>query len=516
MTGTAELGLRRVGVVGAGAMGRGIAQIAAQGGYDVSVFDSKAGAAEGAVAFAGAMIRRQAEKGTITGEAAQAACDRLTAATSLCDLAGCDLVIEAIIELLDAKQTLFRELETVVGESCILATNTSSLSVTRIAAGCERPQRLAGLHFFNPVPMMKVVEVIGGLRTDPAVLQQLDGFATAVGHRGVRASDTPGFLVNHAGRGLYTEGLRIIQEGVASAPEIDLILRESLGFRMGPFELLDLTGLDVSFQVMEQIYRQYYEEPRFRPSPLPAQRVSAGLYGRKSGEGFYRYDGDKRQPVPQADYRAAALRNAFWLGAIPDVERAAMAKLLTAGGANIDGAAKPSADALCLLAPLGEDATTAALKLGLDPARCIAIDLLGGMDRRLTLMAPPIVLAEHIQAMSGALQRGGGAVSIIADSPGFVAQRVICTIINIASDIAQQQIAVPADIDAAVRIGLGYPHGPLDWGDRIGPSRVMQALSAIHAVTGDPRYRVSPWLRRRAQLGKSLLHTDSSIRPDKP
>lgn len=505
-----DQGLRRVGVVGAGAMGRGIAQIAAQGGYEVSVFDSKPGAADSAVAFAGSMIRRQAEKGTITSEAAQAACDRLTAAASPRDLASCDLVIEAIIELLEAKQTLFQELETVVREDCILATNTSSLSVTRIAAGCERPQRLAGLHFFNPVPMMKVVEVIGGLRTAPAVLEQLDSFAAAVGHRGVRASDTPGFLVNHAGRGLYTEGLRIIQEGVANAPEIDLILRESLGFRMGPFELLDLTGLDVSFQVMEQIYRQYYEEARFRPSPLPAQRVSAGLYGRKNGEGFYRYDGDKRTAVPQTDYRDVMLQNPVWIGAIPDTERAAIAKLLTAGGASLDTGPQPTSDSLCLLAPLGEDATTAALDLRFDPERCIAIDLLGGTDRRLTLMAPPVVPTERIQAMAGTIQRGGGTASIIADSTGFVAQRVICTIINIACDIAQQQIAVPADIDDAVRIGLGYPHGPLDWGDRIGPTRVVQVLSAIHALTGDPRYRVSPWLRRRARLGRSLRHADSA------
>lgn len=508
MSGITERVLRRVGVVGAGAMGRGIAQIAAQGGYDVTVFDSKAGAADAAVAFAISMIRRQAEKGAIAADAAQAACDRLKPAASLGDLAGSDLVIEAIIELLDAKQSLFRELETVLREDCILATNTSSLSVTRIAAGCARPQRFAGLHFFNPVPMMKVVEVIGGLRTDPAVLQHLDTFAKAVGHRGVRASDTPGFLVNHAGRGLYTEGLRIIQEGVASAAEIDLILRESLGFRMGPFELLDLTGLDVSFQVMEQIYRQYYEEPRFRPSPLPAQRVAAGLYGRKSGEGFYRYDGEKRAAVPQTDYRDVMLQNTVWFGALPDAERTAMAKVLTVGGAILDTGPLPTSDSLCLIAPLGEDATTAALNLRLDPERCIAIDLLGGADRRLTLMAPPVLAAERIQAIAGAIQRGGGAASIIADSTGFVAQRVICTIINIASDIAQQQIAVPADIDDAVRIGLGYPYGPLDWGDRIGPTRAVQVLSAIHALTGDPRYRASPWLRRRAQLGLSLRHMD--------
>src|SRR6266568_3872170 len=228
--------MKTVGIAGAGLMGRGIAQIVAQAGF-----------------------------------------------------ADADLVIEAIVERLEAKQTLIATLDGVVGKECILATNTSSLSVTAIAAASAHPARVAGLHFFSPVPLMKLVEVIDGLLTSPVVIERLVEFAAALGYTPVKARDTPGFIVNHAGRGYGTEALRIIGEGVADAATIDLILKLEAGFRMGPFELLDLTGLDVSHPVMESIYHQFYEEPRFRPSPLTAQRLAAGLLGRKSGRGFYDY-----------------------------------------------------------------------------------------------------------------------------------------------------------------------------------------------------------------------------------
>ena len=278
----------RVGIVGAGLMGRGIAQVAAQAGFDVILYDEKPGAAADAPGSIGSALAKLVDKGKLSPAAAESAVARIHAAADLGALAGERLVIEAIVERLDAKQALFRQLEGIVDEQCILASNTSSLSVTAIAAACTHPERVAGLHFFSPVPLMKVVEVIAGLLTAPQVIEDLQGFVARLGHTPVRAKDTPGFIVNHAGRGFGTEALRILGEGIADHATIDRILRAA-GFRMGPFELFDLTGLDVSHPVMESIYHQYYEEPRFRPSPVTAQRLAAGVLGRKSGRGFYDY-----------------------------------------------------------------------------------------------------------------------------------------------------------------------------------------------------------------------------------
>ena len=229
------------------------------------------------------------------------------------ELAPCDLVVEAIVEDLSAKQRLFADLEQIVRADAVLATNTSSLSVSAIAAACARPERVAGYHFFNPVPLMKLVEVIPGQHTAEPVVAALQELALRMGHRPVRATNSPGFLVNHAGRGYGTEALRILAEGVATPVEIDRILREAAGFRMGPFELFDLVGIDVAHAVMESIYRQFYDEPRFRPQPLIRRYVDAGLLGRKSGAGFYRYV-DGRQEIP--DGGAGAGR-----AAAPDLAR---------------------------------------------------------------------------------------------------------------------------------------------------------------------------------------------------
>jgi 3-hydroxybutyryl-CoA dehydrogenase len=209
------------------------------------------------------------------------------------------VIIEAIVENIEVKKTLFQQLEDIIGADCILATNTSSLSVTSIAAACQRPERVGGFHFFNPVPLMKIVEVIDGLLTAPWVTEALLALGRRMGHTAVRAKDTPGFIVNHAGRGFVTEALRVLGEGVADFREVDRIMRELAGFRMGPFELLDLTGLDVSHPVMESIYNQYYQEPRYRPSPLAAQRLAGGVLGRKTGRGFYDYGKDAATP-PEA------------------------------------------------------------------------------------------------------------------------------------------------------------------------------------------------------------------------
>jgi len=493
-------------VIGAGVMGRGIAQIAVQAGIRVLLHDSRPGAAREAKDAVSAQLRRLEEKGRIGREESERAQANLAIADSLPALAGCPIVIEAIVENPDVKRELFRSLEAIVAEDCLLASNTSSLSITAIASACKRPERVGGFHFFNPVPLMKVVEVVDGLLTAAWVGEALTALALRCGHRPVRAKDTPGFIVNHAGRGYGTEALRILGEGIAEFHDIDRILRDCAGFRLGPFELLDLTGLDVSHPVMESIYRQYYEEPRYRPSPLTGQRVAAGLLGRKSGRGFYGHAGGKQEDVPEPPAPTARPAS-VWVS--PVELGAKLTELLRKLGAHIDRGARPAAQSLCLVAPLGHDATTVAIEEELDPARTVAVDCLFGTDRRRTLMTTPVTTPAMCAAAQGLLSSDGVPVTVIRDSPGFVTQRVIAQIVNIACDIAQQRIASPADIDTAVALGLGYPQGPLAWGDAIGASRILAVLEALLSFYGDPRYRSSPWLRRRALLGVSLLTTET-------
>jgi 3-hydroxybutyryl-CoA dehydrogenase len=489
-------------VVGAGVMGRGIAQVLAQAGIRVLLHDARAGAAEDAKREVVRQLDRAVEKGRMSRADADRAAGCVEIAGALAALATCDGVIEAIVESLEPKRALFAQLEGIVGVDCVLASNTSSLSVTAIASACRRPERVGGFHFFNPVPLMKVVEVVDGLLTAAWVGDALAALAARCGHRAVRAKDTPGFIVNHAGRGYGTEALRIVSEGVADPHEIDRILREAAGFRMGPFELLDLTGLDVSHPVMESIYHQYYEEPRYRPSPLAAQRLAAGLLGRKSGRGFYAYP-DGRQETSAAERAPAARPARVWVSR--NALGMKLGELLAKLGARLDPNARPAAQSLCLVAPLGRDATATALEEGLDPKRTLAVDCLFPLDRRRTLMTTPVTSPTLREAAHGLLASDGVPVSVIHDSAGFVAQRVIATIVNIACDIAQQRIASPADIDAGATLGLGYPQGPLAWGDALGPAVVLRILEAMHAFYGDPRYRPSPWLKRRALLGVSLL-----------
>lgn len=494
-----------IGIVGTGAMGQGIAQLAACAGLSVLLYDSRQGAALQAREQIATVLARQVERGRLEAEAVERAMGNLRVVEDLRVLGGCQLVIEAIVENLEAKQALFRQLEEVVGDEAILASNTSSLSVTAIASACRDPGRVAGLHFFNPVPLMRLVEVIEGLATRTGIAERLCALVATFGHQSVRATDSPGFIVNHAGRAYGTEALRILGEGVAECAEIDRVLRECAGFRMGPFELLDLTGLDVSHPVMESIYQQYYQEPRYRPHPLTRQLLAAGRLGRKSGQGFYRYvDGQPQdkpgpQPVPQA-----AIRPPVWLGCENEDDRRTLAELLHRLGVEPETGERPSAAALCLLAAWGEDLSSAVQRFACPAERSVGIDLLCDLERRRCLMLSPLTTPAMRDAAHALLAGDGAGVTMLRDSPGFVVQRVLAMIVNLACDIAQQGIASVEDIDQAVHLGLGYPHGPLEWGDRLGPRRLLSILQRLQALTGDPRYRPSPWLRRRAQLGMSL------------
>jgi 3-hydroxybutyryl-CoA dehydrogenase len=500
----------KLGVVGAGAMGRGIAQIAAQAGSTVLLFDMQADTARKAQAAVFSQWDKLCEKGRL--DAAQTALykARLLCAGTLSELSGCDLIVEAIIERLDVKGKLFIELEGIVGPSTVLVTNTSSLSVTAIAAQLKRPAQFAGYHFFNPVPLMKVVEVIAGLKTSPSVCSDLANYARQMGHTPVQAQDSPGFIVNHAGRGYGTEALRIISEGITDFATVDRILKDQIGFKLGPFELMDLTALDVSHPVMESIYHQYFEEPRYRPSVITAQRLAGGVIGKKVGEGFYRYDNGIQQinpepPAPQVDDMPPV-----WVSPRA-ARRSELLLLLKNLGAKIETGASPSPQALSLVAPLGFDISTVAVVERLDPARTIGIDMMmdDATSKRRVLATNPATRIDMRHAAHALMARDGKAVSVIRDSGGFVSQRVVATIVNIASDICQQSICSPTDLETAVTLGLGYPLGPLAMGNLYGPTNVLEVLFNMQTVYGDPRYRPSPWLRRRGAIGLSLLHEEA-------
>ena len=490
-------------------MGRGIAQIAAQAGSQVLLFDTSADAVKAAIGSVQTQWQKMHEKGRLDAAQLAQAQSCLQGASSLEQLANCDLVVEAIVERLDVKQAVFARLEAVVAPGAVLASNTSSLSITAMAAKLKHPERMAGYHFFNPVPLMKVVEVIAGLKTSPAVCDQLSAFARQMGHTPVNANDTPGFIVNHAGRGYGTEALRIVGEGVADFAAIDRILKDQAGFKLGPFELMDLTGLDVSHPVMESIYQQYYEEPRYRPSVIGAQRVAGGVVGRKVGEGFYKHVNGVQQNPPEPAVPQVAEIPPVWVSPRA-TRRLELLQLLKDLHANIETGAAPSSNALILVAPLGFDVTTVAVVDRLDPSRTVGIDLLVPdlATKRRVLATNPATRTDIRDAAHALFARGGKAVSVIRDSGGFVTQRVLANIVNIASDMCQQGVCSPADLETAVTLGLGYPQGPLAMGNLYGPSNILEVLFNMQTVYGDPRYRPSPWLRRRGAIGLSLLHTE--------
>ena len=493
-----------VGVVGAGAMGRGIAQVAATGGCRVKLFDTRLHSAKEAVAFIDKMLGRAIEKKRMSPEEAKAAMAGLQTVDSMSQLSGSHIIIEAAIENLDVKRQIFAELENIVGDDVILASNTSSLSVTTIAASCKQPQRVAGFHFFNPVPLMRLVEVISGVRTEAWVADFLVGLGKRMGREPVRVADAPGFLVNQVGRGYTIEAAHLCAEGVADFATIDRIMRDSAGFRMGPFELMDLTAIDVTHPATELIYEQFFHEPRYRPSTLMKSRMDAGLLGRKTGQGFYIYK-DGKQQAPKESAANEYDGRALWVSRANRKARQQIIDLLSKSNVKIDTGEKPDEHSVIVVAPLGADATTAAVAEDLNPEHTVALETLLPLEARRVIMTTPVTDPEFALSARGAFAIDTTPVTQIRDSAGFVAQRILAMIINIGCSIAQSGAASPEDIDKAVTLGLGYPRGPLAFGDFLGPERVLEILNAIFTATGDPRYRPTPWLRRRAVLGKSLL-----------
>ncbi len=504
-----------MGVVGAGTMGQGIAQLFAMAGMPTFLFDVRPEAAHSALRFIEQQLGTMAERGLMTAAKRDATLRCVQTVRNLEALAPCAVVVEAIAENLEAKQDLFRRLEPIVGDEAVLATNTSSLSVTAIASACQHPERVVGWHFFNPVPRMRIAEVIAAQQTRPAVVDDVAALTRTLGHEAVRAVDLPGFVVNHAGRAYGPEALRIRAEGIAEIYDIDAIMRDCAGFRMGPFQLLDLIGLDVALTVMTSLYEAYQQEPRFRITPWLERQVQAGLLGRKSGRGFYSYHDGKAQPIAavaaqvRADHDSVLSCNVpVWVSSVePDLADRVRSVLSRCGIEPEDGD-QPSDNALIVVTPVGEDTTTTCLQLGLDPFRAVAVDALVDIDTRRCLMFAPGVRKEYRDAAFGLFTTDGAKVSLLRDSPGFVAQRIIAQIVAIACDMAQHRIATPDDIDKAVKLGLGYPLGPFELAERMGPRRILRILEALYRTYREPRYRPSAWLSRRVMLGLPLQTQD--------
>jgi 3-hydroxybutyryl-CoA dehydrogenase len=494
-----------VGIVGTGAMGRGIAQVAAQGGMRVRAFDENRAAATAAKDHIAKMLAQQVQRGRLAADAAAAALERISLADDVAELAQANVIIEAVVERLDVKQALFAKLDSMTGPDTILASNTSSIPITVIAAACRRPERVCGMHFFNPVPVMRLVEIIPGLKTATWVSDVLANVGRRMAREPVLCTDSPAFLVNHVGRAFVPESQRLLSEGVATPAEIDRILTGAPGFRIGPFALADLVGIDVQHAVMESIYGLFYHEPAFSPFPVSAQRVAAGLWGQKTGAGWFRYEGGKKIEAPLAPAPTARPKSVWLHKSAQHAElQAPLLELFQAAGVSLETGGAPSGEALIVVTPIGYDLTSAIVDLKLEAARAVAIDVLFGMKGPRTLMVTPATDPAVRDAAHGLLAADGQPVVVINDSPGFVAQRVVAMIVNIGCGVAQRSIASPADIDKATKLGLSYPFGPLEWGDRLGARRILFILERLQAFYGEPRYRPSPWLKRRAALGLAL------------
>ena len=492
-------------VVGVGIMGVGIAQIAAQAGHAVMLFDAREGAAREAKAKLAATLDGLVAKGKLANDAAQAALRRIEPIAALQAARDVGLVVEAIIERLDAKRALFQQLESIVGADAILATNTSSISVTAIANGLQHPGRLVGMHFFNPVPLMKLVEVVSGLHTEPAVAEAVFELSKAWGKTPVQAKSTPGFIVNRIARPFYAETLALLQEQAATPQVLDACIKAA-GFRMGPCELMDLIGHDTNFAVTNSVYEANFFDKRYVPSLVQKEMVDGGLLGRKSGRGFYRYpEGATALPVAVHDAPSTAREvTVHGDGAIADMLESAAAKALEPQGwgpARVRSSAWTglSIDNAHLVLTDGRTAGEMAAALGTSN---VAV-----FDRPLVLPAPPgsalafavaTGASDSWRAQADAwLAALGFAPLRLADTPGLVVARTIAMLINEAADAVQQGVCSEADADAAMKLGVNYPAGPFAWLSHWSAREVVALLEALdHHYRGE-RYRASPLLRRR-------------------
>ncbi|MEH6470288.1 MAG: 3-hydroxyacyl-CoA dehydrogenase PaaH [Halopseudomonas sp.] len=490
-----------VGVIGAGTMGAGIAQVAANSAHTVILFDQSQEAVQRGLEFISSGLQRQVKRGKLTEPQRQSILDRIRPVTEIDALADCGLVIEAIVENLKIKQGLLAELEALCASDCILASNTSSISITALAAQMSHPERLVGMHFFNPAPVMKLVEVISGIATAPQVAHQVHATATEWGKLAVHAKSSPGFIVNRVARPFYAEALRIVEEGATDIATLDALVREAGGFRMGPFELMDLIGHDINYSVTCSVFEAYYQDPRFLPSLLQKALVDSGRLGRKSGQGFYSYADGAETVTPDDNlpsYAAPASIKVYGdLGvAEPLIERAASA------GISVECLPIDGQEAFIEIGTVRlflTDGRFAAERAATTRHANLAVFDLArdySTSKRLAVAFADQSDDETRQATIGLFQALGITISILDDIPGLVLMRTVAMLANEACDAVNQGVCSVADADRAMIGGVNYPLGPLAWSDQIGTSSVFNCLNNLQQSYGEDRYRPSPLLRR--------------------
>ncbi len=458
--------------------------------------------------------------------------DRLTLADEIESLANCEVVIEAALEQLELKRRLFGQLDRICRPAAILASNTSNLSITALAAATERPERVAGMHFFNPAPVMQLVEVVRGAATADDTVAALVQLSEALGKIPVVVEDRPGFIVNRVARPFYGEALRLVGENVSDHQQIDIILKLGGGFKMGPFELMDLIGIDVNLAAAESIYQASFLEPRFRPHWIQQQKVSQGELGRKTGRGFYAYPDGKpleNKLEPPASERASGkllLAEGSWAPGLAEQLKDAGYQLLRAGGGTETIAGGAEGVAVALVASGGDEWMDIDLQqiersLAADvpilcqtvdrayselagslarPDRLVGFDGLFAASGRVITLTGAAAVTQAVRQQVDQLARSLGKLPIwIGESPAMVVPRVVCSLANEAAFSAMERIAEPEQIDRAVVLGLNYPHGPLAWAEQLGFSKVVAVLDHLRREFGEERYRAAPLLRRWAR-----------------
>ena len=498
-----------VAVIGAGSMGAGIAQLAAQSGHTVRLHDAQAGAAAAALERIAADLDGAVKRGKLQPDERSAVLARITPAGTLDALDGCGLVVEAIVERLDVKQGLFRALEKVLAPDAVLATNTSSISITAVAQGLQHPRRLIGWHFFNPATRMKLVEVISSVETDPALVPPMHALSKAWGKTSVDAPNTPGFIVNRVARPYYAEGLRLLAEGLAPAAAIDKLMVEAGGFALGPFELMDLIGLDVNLLVTESVFQATAYDPRYAPHVIQQELVRSGRFGRKTGRGFYDHgQGAAPRAVPAvpaaADGNAITIHCASQPGLLlPLLERLQAAGVHVVTREGLPDETFVLGDAHVALT----DGRTAAERgAANDGAPLLLLDLARDYATSTHLgAAANLAGAAHLGALAGVLAAANIALIKLADVAGLALMRSVCCLANEAADVMTWTGTTARDIDTAMLLGTAYPMGPLAWADALGAARVVTVLANLQTHYGDARYRRAPALSR-ARFNNARFH----------
>ncbi|GAA3571130.1 MULTISPECIES: 3-hydroxyacyl-CoA dehydrogenase [Streptomyces] len=485
-----------VAVVGTGTMGQGIAQVALVAGHPVRLYDAAPGRAQAAADAIGARLDRLVAKDRLTGADRDAARARLLPAESLAELADCALVVEAVLERLDVKQELLRELEGVVDEDCLLATNTSSLSVTAIGGALANPGRFVGLHFFNPAPLLPLVEVVSGFATDVTSATRAYETARAWGKTPVACADTPGFIVNRIARPFYAEAFAVYEAQGADPATIDAVLRECGGFRMGAFELTDLIGQDVNESVTHSVWQAFFHDVRFTPSLAQRRLVESGRLGRKSGHGWYDYAEDAERDEP---HTAEKQQQPAYVVAEGDLGPASeLLSLIREAGIPVREEEEDHGTRLVL--PSGGQLALADGQTSVEFRDVVYFDLAVDYRRatRIALSASQDTAPQTLTEAIGLFQALGKDVSVIGDVPGMIVARTVARIVDLAHDAVAKGVATVEDIDTAMRLGVNYPMGPFEWSRRLGRGWAYDLLDELHVREPSGRYAPSLALYRHA------------------